>query len=691
MYIELNSAKSTKESNMTKLVKLLVIGGSSTAVAGGAAAGVAVAVTNKKESKTSSEQNKEATKYAVPTPLAVVAPQQMAQAVPTPVKQLTPKIDYTIVPKDEVEFEQFERARHEAHIRELAQQQEQINADRYETMLEERAAQELKLAHEMKNDAEEKRWNYEATKAAHLAEIAGKDANIKFQVAAELSAKANAILNHESSTYSLITPSQLNNLRGATEVLDNILKSITEEINTKNPGAVWSASTVSDAIDQANKNVLSAISAIEANKIPNAPIVEPIVEPALPPVVVPQLAPKIAPSVSAEWIYAHTFHAGDFAREFSSEFLANFSAQQLTQAKSYGNYFAFKHLEEIQNTIRSIFLKHFPLLTDEFNEFVKDGNDVLYYAEDGRDNYGIRFNLLNYLLNPENFNKGTFSEFTRASWDQMGSHVGQFNGYNVGQSHLGDWTIDHKHGNEYDKFFSEKLDTFFKSLDSNIASNPQWETHNQDTFNQSVDAFKAQQFENKLGVTALSWASTAKGLVFKGENDVEYVVLSALPDASDPSIVNCVFTTRASWVLPQTFTKSFGGFKTVDIKSFEAVWPKLKALVGNDSDAQLKAKIAEFKEILSTTYPQLRSQIESQADVDGVLWIGIMRMIQRENVKAFVDLKNLGLHDGTKTIFYTPHFDDYFYPGKTNNSAIKPARAAAQALFDKLEAASKAQ
>lgn len=545
---------------------------------------------------------------------------------------------------------------HQAHV---AQMEKEAEAERQEAeWFAEQQRQELEHQHELEAQELDTYNNYMDLRMQQLQEAArhqAHEAAIKAEedaiaAASKVSSTAHNLVRSISKG-ALATPTQFRTLVTTLADLDDQIESFVPDF---------------DEIKSLTSKIESITDEISKNQ---APTLKTLVAPELSTLAAPARIYEVkAPEHNAQYKLGMTFHAGNFVKEFKDILLSKYTAAQLTQASSGKTmgFFAVNKLDEIQKFIRQTLLDFFPLLKNEINALPAD---VLYYAERGDDYYGIRFNLLNYLLNTDNGNKSTFSEFVRADWDQMGSHHSgaKFEGYLIGQSNLGKWDIEKSYypngqddnGAAYDAFVESKVTNFLKALDTQVAVNPDPMSNSQSTFNDAVETFKTTTTGNMFSNTvANDWVKTAKGTVFIGINGVQFYLNSAVVDQNDPSKVICEFTAVASWATPIKITRVLEGFKTVSPRSFDGIWGKIIAIVGEVKTIYTNSSsyINNVKSLLSSTYPELANTINSLPNTvfGGAAGGGLISVFAKSHdVKSFIEMlsssRMLGVNYETKT------------------------------------------
>lgn len=469
-----------------------------------------------------------------------------------------------------------EISKHLAHEEEMTKQEAEEQTE-YDELKAQQESAERQARHQAEIDAQNlidfnnaADLEFESIKEVanherHEAELLAQDAAIKAASDVSLSAHilVKAIEIHKAGA--LATPTQLESLKNLVSDLDNKIAMFIGENGEF------------EALKDSMSNVSRLIENIKLNAIPSGiPVPVATSQP------VPEIYVQKTPEHNEQWKLGMTFHAGSFVNEFKTLLLSKFTADQLTRAEHndiFGNapasFFAYKNLGEIQAFIRSTLINYFPLLKNDINALT---GDALFYAEHGGSNYGINFQLLNYLLNPENANKATFSEFTRAKWDQMGTyHSGAtFEGHLIGQSNLGSWDNNNTYDNE--------IKNLLAKLDTQVAVNPNPTEYNASNFDEAVELFKMGTFENHTNEPAIKWIGETIGKQFGGEHGVKFQLISAHVDPTDASKAICQFTSIATWAVPKTFELTISGFK---VSSAPAPHDFMNTLVQKWKDARI--------------------------------------------------------------------------------------------------------
>lgn len=423
------------------------------------------------------------------------------------------------------------------------------------------------------------------------------------------------------------------------------------------------------------------------------------------PVQIPQLTPTIVTpqaiyGTDGKLVATHAYSdisnkAGDVVEVIKTLLLQKHSANELLKAESGGivGFPAYNNLKAIQNDVRNILLQLFPAAEAEIKALPAE---ALYYAEKGGTVFGIKFQLLDYLLNPANKEVSHFSDFARAKWTRDEAETKFYDIDFVGTSNLARFNQ-----NDYGQVANQDvaISNFLKALDKHIYAKTFGENISQEQFKSAISKFNPT-IDNLENIKAVEWVLKAKGTVFTDATGVKYTITSAEVDKNDLTQVHLNLVAQGNqYTVPAMIERTIMGFKRPSDHSFDIVWTQLKDMIPATIVSASSQKTAanywqnvakNVVKLLEEKYPSLKSKLDAtlvHLDVfdspTKIFWgvdgqKGFLGMIKRLSAASFAEIKTHVADEssrGNQTYFTTRYTD-----------SIKMVKD----LLDALDAASKA-
>lgn len=659
---------------MTKLTKTLLIGGTSTVVVGGGAAGAAVAISHNSSSNAKKDDAKNTPSTNTQTTEQIAAQKAMLKAI----ADLDRTQEAAAQASRKAELAAIEAAKHDA------------------TSIE---GMDKTLAELAKS-------NSEAEKAAILqSKIEDLDRTLDAQATAnrnaELEAKEAYRLVHEQMALDQQEWDSMFRVDNILKTANGYLKFFLQEGMTQINNAQLSKFifAIDDFVEaqDTNTRILETYQVLAETLID---IITPKPIAQLTPTII---APEAVYTTDGKLVATHAEEqiankAGDVVEVIKTMLLQKHSANELLKAESgkYVGFPAYNNLKNIQEDIRNILLTVFPSAEREIKALPAE---ALYYAEKGASVYGIKFQLLDYLLNPANKDVVHFSNFAKAKWTRDEAQAKFYDIDFVGTSNLDQF--DH---NDYGQNANQdvRITNFLKALDAHIFAKSFGENLSQTNFAEAVSKF-APTVENSANTKAVEWALNSKNTVFNGENGSKFVVSSAEVDKTDMTLVHVKFIAFGNQnTIPMYIERTISGFKKPSDHSFDIVWSHLKetlpASIINVSSQKsapnhwqnVARGIVKF---LEEKYPALKSQLDATlANLDGwesptkMFWgfdgsKGFLGMIKDLSATSFAEIKS---HIKDEIVHYNVGNRKYF------DAKYSASITMASNLLDALEKASQA-